>query len=115
MIPPKKKAKGKAKAKTPKKKAFTVTVSGDEVRYFVSLLKKADLKRLQGKGLESEAGLMTLSETLSGDEEMTWISPSGLSAYVNDKEIPVHYKKRMYNRGEFRIFVERMSFLLNIP
>jgi len=94
MTPPKKKAKGKAKAKPLKKKAFTVTVSGDEVQYFVSVLKKAVLKRLRGKGLESEAGLINLSYTLSGDEETTWISPSGVSAYVNDKEIPVHYKKK---------------------
>lgn len=91
MTPPKKKAK--SKAKIPKKNAFTVTVTGDEAQYFVSVLKKAELKKLRCKGLKSDAGLMTLSQTLSGDEETTWISPSSVSAYVNDKEIPVHYQK----------------------
>lgn len=92
--PPKKKvkAKVKAKAKLRKKKAFTVTVSGDEARYSVSVLNKAELKRLRGKGLESETGLMTLSETLSGDEEKTWVSKYSVCAYVDDKEIPVHFK-----------------------
>lgn len=110
MTPQKKKVK--AKAKSPNKKTFTVTVEGDEVRYFVSVLKKAELKKLRGKGVESESGVMTLSEVLSGNEDFTWIGPLAVSAYVNGKEIPIHYQsglspQRVQDyRGKDVVFVE---------
>lgn len=55
---------------------------------------------------------MTLSEVLSGNEDFTWIGPLGVSAYVNGKEIRVHYQSGSSPqsfqdyRGKDVVFVE---------
>lgn len=116
-MPPKKKtkAKVKAKAKLRKKKAFTVTVSGTEIRYFVCVPSKSELKALKGKGISTGGGVMTLSETLSGVEESTWVGPWYVSAFVNDKQIPIKFKNNVKPqwessfKGENVIFVEHTT------
>lgn len=75
-----------------KQQKLKLTVSGDEVRYFVSVPSKGELRSLRGKGIQTESGLMTLSESMSGEEEVTWVSPSSVTATVNGKEIPIHHK-----------------------
>jgi hypothetical protein len=75
-----------------KQQKLKLTVSGDEVRYFVSAPSKGELRSLRGKGIQTESGLMTLSESMSGEEENTWVSPSSVTATVNGKEISIHHK-----------------------
>lgn len=86
--------KPSSKSSAPVKQKFTVSIQGDEVRYFACVPSKLDLKALRGKGITTEAGVMTLSETLSGDEETTWVSPSSVSAFVNGKPIPIKFLKK---------------------
>jgi hypothetical protein len=112
MAPSKKKSNKTAKAKK-RKSTFAVSISGDEVRYFVSVLNKRDLRRLRGKGIQTEAGVMTLSETLSGAEECSWVSQLAVAAFVNNKEVTTHESKKASNpdtadyRGKDVIFVEQ--------
>jgi hypothetical protein len=75
-----------------KQQKFKLIVSGDKVRYFVSVPSKGELRSLRGKGIQTESGLMTLSDSMSGEEESTWVSPSSVTATVNGKEIPIHHK-----------------------
>jgi hypothetical protein len=75
-----------------KQQKLELTVSGDEVRYFVSVPSKGERRSLRGKGIQTESGLMTLSESMSGEEENTWVSPLSVTATVNGKKIPIHHK-----------------------
>jgi hypothetical protein len=104
-------AKPKRHTKKPKEQKLALTVSGDEIRYFLSLPSKRQLKNLQAKGISTEAGLITLSESMTGEEENTWVSPSAVMATVNGKQIPIHYKNKKPTtvrdyRGKDVVFVE---------
>jgi len=105
--------KPSSKSSAPVKQKFTVSIQGDEVRYFACVPSKSDLTKLKGKGITTEAGVMTLSDTLSGDEETTWVSPSSVSAFVNGKPIPIKFlknEKLRWNKDHRRknvIFVEQ--------
>jgi hypothetical protein len=111
MTSAKKKAKKTIKSKK-RESTFAVSISGDEVRYFVSVLNKRDLKRLRGKGIQTEAGVMTLSESLSGPEETTWVSELSVVAFVDKKEVKINESKNASKprivdyRGKDVIFVE---------
>jgi hypothetical protein len=104
-------AKPKRHTKKPKKQKLALTVSGDEIRFFLSVPTKSELKKLRRKGISTEAGLITLSESMSGEEENTWVGPSSVMAMVNGKEIPIHCKNnkpttvRDY-RGKDVVYVE---------
>lgn len=82
-----------SKSSAPVKQKFTVSIQGTEVRYFASVPNTPDLKKLRGKGIATESGVMTLSDTFSGDEETTWDSPSSVSAFANGKPIPIKFLK----------------------
>ena len=79
--------------KTRKKKKFTVSVSGDQVGYFVNVPKTNELRKLRGKGVRTVGGLMALSDVLSGDEEVTWLSPMSVVAMANGKKLPINERK----------------------
>lgn len=90
MTSPKKKAK--SKVKSPKKKAFTVTVSGDQATCFVGVLKKTELKKLHGSGFSVGCGLLSLSDVISGAQEITWLNPESIVATANGKKISIRKK-----------------------
>lgn len=90
MPPPKKKAK--SKAKSPTKKALTVTVSGHQASCFVGVLKKTELKKLQGSGLTVGCGLLSLSDVILGTQEITWLNPDSIVATASGKKISIHKK-----------------------
>ena len=104
--------KSASKISAPVKQKFTVSIQGTEVRYFACVPSKPDLKKLRGKGISTESGVMTLSDTLSGDEETTWDSPSSVSAFANGKPIPIKFlknKKLQWTKDHHRknvVFVE---------
>jgi len=105
--------KAGSKISAPRKTTFSVSIVGDEARYFVCIPSKTQLKALKSKGVCTEAGVMTLSDALSGDEESTWISPLSVSAYVSGKSIPIKFLKNKKplletdHRGKNIIFVEQ--------
>jgi hypothetical protein len=103
--------KSKRHTKKTSKRTLHLTVSGDEATYFVSVLNKSVLKNLRGRGIQTEAGVLTLSESMSGEEETTWVSRSSVVATVNGKEIPIRHKNNKLAivkdyRGKNVIFVE---------
>lgn len=108
------KKKKTALVKPPRKMTkFTISVTGDVVQYFYCALSKAELKKIRGAGIQTEEGITSLPEVLSGWDEDSWISPASVVATVDGKEIPVQLLKggsipKVRNlRGKTIVFLEQ--------
>lgn len=65
---------------------------GDQVQYFFGVPCRADIKKLYGKGVRTETGVLSLWECLPGEEETTFVSPSAVMARVGDRQLTIHQK-----------------------
>jgi len=110
------KKKKTALVKPPRKMTkFTISVTGDVAQYFYCALSKAELKKIRGAGIQTEEGITSLPEVLSGWDEDSWISPASVVATVDGKEIPVQLLKggsipKVRNlRGKTIVFLEQRT------
>lgn len=106
-------AKTKGKQISTSAKIFDLTITGDEVRYFVGIPSDRELKKIQEKGLQFESGLMTYYQMLGAKTATSWVSSYLVVAKVNDTRVPIHYKKTLERKRVFDYRVKNVLFAVN--